>query len=420
MAEDFLKADNRRDLIDAERHSRPPLPALAPSIFQHIVLHGWNKDLAEERRACLTICENLGLIPDSGLNDQIKATGDGIELKWERHTEFSSFTILQRNVRSAKDFVPWSERDLGWEYMPGKLLVSLLIGLESENSKVWSGSELFKWQNGSPLCASSVMSDTTIISSDMDLDARGNARLLVKTSNKEPTRLGRLVQRLVEIETYGALTLYAWKDVKEIGPRLEDAESWLEGITSRLTKKHGESDEQMLADLSELSAYQEATTSRSHFRLNASLAYYDIVVRRLGELHEGRVEGRQRFANFLLRRMDPAARTYRSILTRQQEIAERISRATHLLRGRTDVAIAKQNQQLLQSMNERAEAQYKLQKTVEGLSVVAISYYALGILSYLAALLAGYVPGLGVKEIIGLSVPIVIFLVWLGIRKIRE
>ena len=135
MAEDFLKADNRRDLIDAERHSRPPLPVLAPSIFQHIVLHGWNKDLAEERRACLTICENLGLIPDSGLNDQIKATGDGIELKWERHTEFSSFTILQRNVRSAKDFVPWSERDLGWEYLPGKLLVSLLIGLESEKSK---------------------------------------------------------------------------------------------------------------------------------------------------------------------------------------------------------------------------------------------------------------------------------------------
>ncbi|MEL6948469.1 MAG: DUF3422 family protein, partial [Pseudomonadota bacterium] len=218
--------------------------------------------------------------------------------------------------------------------------------------------------------------------------------------------------------------LYAWKDVKEIGPLMGEAEGKLSDIIARLARKSGEPDEMILNDLTELSSFHEATTARSHFRLNASLAYHEIVVRRLSELREERVEGCQRLANFIQRRMNPAARTYRAILTRQEETALRISRATQLLRGRIEVAIGKQNQALLASMNERAEAQYKLQKTVEGLSVVAISYYALGIIAYLAAAfvaqLSGVAPGIGVKEIVGFAVPLVLIAVWVSVRKLRD
>jgi len=298
--------------------------------------------------------------------------------------------------------------------------VSLLIGVESQTDPVWSRSGFFQWENELPLCASEVMSGTTILESDMQIGPSGNTRFLVKTSSTEPARLGRLVQRLIEIESYGVLCLYAWKDAKEIGPLLAEAEEKLGDLTYRLTQNDGEPDEAMLADLTALSASHEATTTRTHFRLNASLAYHEIVVRRLQELREERIEGRQRLANFVQRRMNPAARTYRAILKRQEETAERINRATQLLRGRIDVAIGKQNQQLLKSMNERAEAQYKLQRTVEGLSIVAITYYALGILAYMAAAVAGYVDGLGVKEILGISVPIVMLIVWLGIRKVRD
>lgn len=415
-----FEEDPRRALIDAERHARPPLPIEAPAIVQYVLLQGWGNDLASERRACLNICEELGLHPSSELTDQIQAVGDNLFLKWERHTEFCSFTFVRQNVDDRKNFVPWTEMPLGWDKASGRLLVSLLIGIETKKSPVWKRSGLFQWSGPSPLCASLVMSGSTRVESDMVINDRGFSRILVTTSNKEPTRLGRLVQRLIEIESYGALCLYAWKDVKEIGPKLGETENRLEGITTRLAKHAGESDEQMLDELSEISADQEETTTRSHFRLNASLAYYDIVTRRLGELREERIEGCQRLANFIQRRMNPAARTYQSILKRQAETAERTSRATQLLRGRIEVEIGKQNQELLKSMNARAEAQYKLQKTVEGLSTVAITYYALGIFAYLAAAVAGWVPGLSVKAMVGAAVPFVLFAVWYSLSQLRK
>lgn len=414
-----IAIDPRRDLVQAERHARPPVPTSAPAICQHLVFHTNRDDLAYERRACLDLCEELGLLPSGELNDQIAAEGDGVILKWERHTEFSSYTLIQQNVKNRSKFVPWAERDLGWSGVPGKLLVSLLVGIETEKSPSWSKSKRFNWGRGKPLCSSLVMGDTTVLESDLRADTHGDIRYLIKTSSAQPERLGRLLQRLIEIETYGALCLYAWKDVKDIGPQIGEAETRLGDLIARLARKTGEPDEAILSDLAELSAFHESMTARSHFRLNASLAYHEIVSRRLKELREVRVEGCQRLASFTSRRMNPAARTYKSILKRQEETAERINRATQLLRGRIEVAIGKQNQELLKSMNARAEAQYKLQKTVEGLSVVAISYYALGIFGYLAALFAGQVDGLSVKEIVGLAVPFVILGVWLGVRKIK-
>lgn len=417
---DAFQIDPRRGLIQAERHSRPPLAVSAPAMCQHILLHTGPNDIADMRRACLDVCEALGLTPESELSDQILAHKGDESLKWEIHTEFVSFTFLAQNVKRAKDFVLWTQREAGWENVPGKLLISLVIGIEKETNAVWKKTGRFDWKNGLPLCASRVMSDTTRVESDLEVNPNGHTRYLVSTKNQEPPRLGRLVQRLIEIEAYGALCLYGWKDVKQVGPEMAEAENRLSDLTGRLAAQDGESDDKLLSDISALSAYHERIGSRSHFRLNASLAYHDIVVRRLNELREERIEGCQRLQNFVLRRMDPAARTYRSILTRQEETAGRISRATQLLRGRTEVAIGKQNQQLLKSMNERAEAQYKLQKTVEGLSIVAITYYVLGILTYLAVPLANVYPGLEVKWLVGLSVPFVMLIAWLGLRRIRD
>jgi uncharacterized membrane-anchored protein len=43
-----------------------------------------------------------------------------------------------------------------------------------------------------------------------------------------------------------------------------------------------------------------------------------------------------------------------------------------------DLTLEAQNQDLLQSMNQRSQMQLQLQQAVEGLSVVAISYYLVG------------------------------------------
>ncbi len=100
---------------------------------------------------------------------------------------------------------------------------------------------------------------------------------------------------------------------------------------------------------------------------------------RIDVLREERFEGRQTFGEFMMRRFDPAMRTVKATERRLQAMADRAMRAGDLLRTRVDVERSAQNQKLLESMDRRADLQLRLQKTVEGLSVVAISYYAVNL-----------------------------------------
>ena len=112
-------------------------------------------------------------------------------------------------------------------------------------------------------------------------------------------------------------------------------------------------------------------------------------------------------------------RTVKSSRVRLGNLADRAIRAGDLLRTRVDVERSAQNQALLKSMDRRADLQLRLQKTVEGLSVVAISYYAVSLVSYLLYPLAGnYSITEGFLTSI-ITVPVVGF-VYLMVRRIRS
>jgi hypothetical protein len=72
----------------------------------------------------------------------------------------------------------------------------------------------------------------------------------------------------------------------------------------------------------------------------------------------------------------------------------------------------------LQSMDTRADTALRLQHTVEGLSVIAISYYVLELMAYLTSPLAEAwnLPKVWMRA--G-SVPVVLLLVWAGIRRLK-
>jgi uncharacterized membrane-anchored protein len=159
--------------------------------------------------------------------------------------------------------------------------------------------------------------------------------------------------------------------------------------------------------------------ARSAFRFGAQEAYERLVHQRIEVLREERFGGRQTFAEFMMRRFDPAMRTCRSVQGRMEALAERAKRAGDLLSTRVNVDRAAQNAELLRSMDGRAAAQLRLQKTVEGLSIVAISYYALGLVSALLYPLGAEV-GM-TKEMVSAAVVIpVVLTVWFVLRRIRE
>ena len=91
---------------------------------------------------------------------------------------------------------------------------------------------------------------------------------------------------------------------------------------------------------------------------------------------------RQTLSAFLSRRLQPAMRTCHMLQERQADLSVKLARAANLLRTRVDVEIEHQNRDLLRSMNDRTRMQLRLQQTVEGLSVAAISYYVVSLGSY--------------------------------------
>jgi uncharacterized membrane-anchored protein len=176
----------------------------------------------------------------------------------------------------------------------------------------------------------------------------------------------------------------------------------------------------MLREVTRLAAITERIAAEAGFRIAASRAYHALVEQRGRDLREERIAGLQRITEFLDRRFGPAMAFCESVDRRISATSERIDRASNLLRTRVEIEREAQNQQLLAAMNRRARLQLHLQQTVEGFSVAAITYYAVGLLAYLFKGLA--TAGLPINEDLatGLAViPVVIAVAW-GVRRIRR
>lgn len=246
--------------------------------------------------------------------------------------------------------------------------------------------------------------------------------MLVEDRSLAPRRAGRLVQRLLEIETYRLMALLAFPLARQIGPEMARLEQALESLTSRMIESRRLDDDQMLLQsLSELAARVEQLMAQSSFRLSAAQAYDQLIEQRIERLREQRIHDLQTMGNFLERRLAPAMRTCASVAQRLEALARRVSRTANLLRTRVDVALEAQNRDLLSAMNQRTQLQLRLQETVEGLSVVVLSYYVIGLLAYVAkgTNATGFLT-LPVDLGLGLAVPVVVGSIWVAMRILRR
>ncbi|HUH58026.1 MAG TPA: DUF3422 domain-containing protein, partial [Pseudomonadales bacterium] len=176
---------------------------------------------------------------------------------------------------------------------------------------------------------------------------------------------------------------------------------------------------QLLQELSLLAADVERRRSNTNYRFAAAVAYHDLVNDRLNQLRETPIDGMQSLREFLERRLTPGIKTCNSVRDRLEDLSRRITRTTGLLRARVDLTIQEQNQDLLSSMNRRSQLQLRLQQTVEGLSVVAISYYLVSLLGFVYQGLNTVGINMNVDIAKAISAPIVVGLMYLLVRRIR-
>lgn len=397
-----------------EVHSRPHPPIEQPRAL--IQLAFMTEGGAAVDRAVLSeLSRRLGAAaPDRQARHHAMNWGKGT-LRWERHTEFS--TYLYEGPLASTGRSP-EESPFGNGFSPPGTVIS---GIRLEIRKWTPAAEkLIAGFDASSLCYSLVENEKAAIVTDFRQDGDGLTRILVLERGLTPQRTGALCQRLMDIETYRTLALLGLPLAQSLSARVRRIEDRLAAITAAMKAPDSRNSQELLAELTELAAELEADAASSLYRFGASRAYDGIVAERLLALDEVAVPGYDTWATFLQRRVAPAMRTCRSVEERQANLSRKLTRATQLLRTWVDVEVEKQNRDLLASMNNRARLQLRLQQTVEGLSVAAVSYYVVGLIGYLAKGTSVFGKVVAPELITAASVPVALLVVWWLVRKARR
>jgi len=417
-----------REEISNEIHSRPYVLVQAPARVSYIAMcmEDTSPDAVDAVRSHLaTLCRTVGVQePEAGSHHHIFDMGN-ISVRWERHTEFFTLTLTEKGPfdHPFRD-PPLSRLSPQWTNdLPGQAICATHMAIETDDVPERSLADIENLISGPRLVGAEIVSGGAQYWTDLSIHADGFGRVLVRAKSLSTRQLGRVVRRLMEIDTYRAMAMLAFPTAQAALPTVASAESRLSDLVERLAtgSKTIEDERSMLDELSELSAEVELTIAKTAFRFNAARAYEAIVANRVQELREERWQGLQPAGNFLYRRLAPAMATCESVSARQRELARRVGQATDLLRTRVDVALEEQNKNLLESMNQRAKVQLRLQQTVEGLSVVAISYYAVSLILYVAKGLkeAGAL-NVAPEIVAGISLPFIALLAWAGMRRARR
>lgn len=394
-----------------------------PLQLSHLVLLSDRQWVNRERGLVIELCSHFGIRILNGAFDQLSVELGDVHLRWERHTEYSTYTFYREGpfdepfARPAIAYVPeeWLAK------LPGELLVATHIALEDRRRPGRSMSELATLFSSNTVIGSKVSAGSASVWSDNQIHPDGFTRFLVHDDNLRSRQVGRLVQRLLEIETYRMLTILPLSMTREIIPQLEQYGEQLIGLmTTNTTPNSIEDEQQLLVKLTALATEIEKISAQSSHRFSASHTYHIIMQQRITELREERIEGLQMLYEFRKQRVTSAMSTFDLVRSKLDTLSLRVERATSMLRTRVDISMESQIRDLLKSMDTRAHLQLRLQETVEGLSVVVLSYYLLGITGYGLRAIKAAGLDIDIELMTGVAIPIVLTIVFLAIRRFRR
>ncbi len=425
----FLPVDDPdRAALHNEVHARPSASIRLPAF---IVLVGvFNEGISREQE-----CEHLQkLQPSLSLQEMqgnfVRLRMDEYTLKWERHTEFTRYSLVQPLPLEAgldsqdPELMPHLILPQDWlASIPGKTFSAIkLVMLPSDLSNPQEALDKAKhWFGGAPLIASRMGNPAhSLVATDFKLRDNGFERMLVLApEGTSKSRAGRVSQRLLELETYRLMALRGLPVAKAVSAQLGSAEKELASIIESLEQKDCD-DQALLTRLIGLAANVERLTAENAYRFSATAAYDKLVLERIAELRESPISGTQTIGEFMKRRLSPAMATVAATAQRMAALSERISRASALLRTRVDIATEEQNRVLLEKLTEGQELQLRLQSTVEGLSIAAICYYVISLLLYASKAVKAAGFNIHPELVAGAFIPLVLWLVWSASKRIQD
>ena len=422
--------DDLRAVLHNEVHARPSARIRLPALVIYVAVLNAGVSREQECAHLRRLPGQHGLTLDALQANFLRLRFEGYTVKWERHTEYTRYSLVQPlpahavlgaaepDVSSGLVLPPNWLRDI-----PGRVFAAIELAMVHGDLSTPEATmaQARRWF-GERVVVASIMGNQghSWAVTDFHLRESGFERFLViAPPATTETRAGRISQRLLELETYRLMALRGLPVAKDLGTMLGEAEAALAGITARLENKSA-SEQELLDTLIGLAARIERAMAEHDYRFAATRAYAAIVDQRLEELREQPVSGTQTVGEFLQRRLSPAMATVTATAQRLSSLSARVARASALLRTRVDIATEAQNQQLLEKLTRGQELQLRLQTTVEGLSIAAISYYVVSLLVYGVKAIKAAGVHVDVEIATGALIPFVIWGVWRVTRRIHQ
>ncbi len=412
--------------LHAELLARP-FPAVSGLVMvAHRAILFTPDEAAEHRAAIAALAVRAGVTaaPEDQRFQRLDL-GSSVELRIERHTEFTAFTVFapQRGVpfaESAFDLVP-----AGWiDAIPGRILAAVEIASEDvaveDAGTAKTMERVLDYFDQERLVGGWVVERVASVWSHFKLDKRGATRFLVQVHRLNLGRYGRLLQRLVEIETNRLAAMLSLPLARDLLPQVEALESEHVALVERIGVMDAGAERALLSDLTNLSLSTERLQARCGSRFSLTESYARILSARVRELREEQVPGYQTISEFFDRRLSQALHTCERADAGLSSLSARLQSTTGLLRTRVEVNLQSQNQLLLASVDRRAAAQLRLQHNVEGLSVVVLTYYLANLLKIaLEGTLAAGI-AINVMLVVALLLPLLAGGVWWAVRHVRH
>ncbi len=348
--------------FNSELHARPSIYFDGPAIVEHVAF-----------------APSDGAVKE--FHDTLEVDGE-ISVRVERHTEFVTVTRLRK---LDSDPECWPESDLtegdfarlaGLNSPRHVCHVSILV---LGNAPDELGSVL-KTLGFGDTAASSIGGGSAQVCSDFRVGPDHSSRIILFNKDLNAHRLGRMVRRIFEIETYRSMALLGLPEARRLAPLLAGYDAELVQLTNRNLSTPAEQHKRLLDEITVLSSHIISATAETRNRFGATAAYAKIVEERIALLRETHVPGFQRFGTFVERRFKPAVRTCEATALRLEQLSRATMHLLDLLQTRIQVEIEFQNATQIQAMADRAATQVKIQRAVEGFSIIAISYYLMSLL----------------------------------------
>ena len=410
-----------RHVLADEVHARPSKALKTPSRATYVATLLDPADRARELEHLATLCEQFDLAPPDPACSHFSARLGRLTMTWERHGEFSGYTFVVPGL-SPTPFSepPASLLPAGWlANLPGRVLVAAHAKVVAANTVTVDAAFLARHFDRNIVVGGDVGEGAGTVYTDFRVHGDGFSRFLLLDAGFTARQAGRMMQRLFQIETYRMMALLALPMARQQSVQLIEIEAALASVTADIAARRGD-DEALLHQVTRLAAEVERGLAATQFRFSACSAYSELVATRIAELRESRLPGVQPIGEFMARRFAPAVATCATVAKRLHGLSERVARASALLSTRVDIARERQNQVLLGSMDRRARMQLRLQETVEGLSVVAIVYYAASLVGLLSKGLKRSGLALDPDLVVGVSIPILAALAVLATRRVRR